>query len=143
MANHLKLTARKKKAFCKKLIETGGNVSAAASAVRLSRSAVYEMRAQDDDFKLAWDDAREQGVDALEEVAYKRAFSGVQEPVFFQGEECGTVTRYSDKLAEFLLRGNRPEKYKENTDLNLSGASVKIEYVNDWRNLPAGSQDDS
>src|SRR5262249_13863426 len=118
-----------------KLIETGGNVSAAAAAVGISRSAAYEMRAQDDDFKQAWDNAREQGVDALEGEVYRRAFSGVEEPQFYKGEQCGTVTRYSDRLAEFLLRGNRPEKYKEDVGLNLQGASVKIEYVNDWRNL--------
>lgn len=50
----------------------------------------------------------------LEQEAYRRAVEGVEEPVYQGGELVGTVRRYSDKLLEFLLRGRRPQVYREN-----------------------------
>lgn len=53
----------------------------------------------------------------------RRAREGVDEPVFYQGDECGSVRKYSDTLAIFLLKGAMPEKYRENTRMELTGAN--------------------
>ena len=39
---------------------------------------------------------------------------GVEQPVFYKGEVCGLVRKYSDVLLIFLLKGLRPEVYRKN-----------------------------
>ena len=46
-------------------------------------------------------------------AARRRAEFGVERPVFRHGAEVGTVTEHSDNLAMFLLKGRRPEVFKE------------------------------
>ena len=101
--------------FLKALTETC-NVTAAARQIGMSRRAMYDRRDADTEFAEAWDDAIDQAVDALEEEVRRRALKGVQEPVFHNGKKCGSITRYSDTLAMFLLRAHHPEKYRERFD---------------------------
>lgn len=92
----------------------------------ISYSEVYRRRQIDEDFRKRFEDAYEQGVQRLEDEAVRRAMVGVDEPVFYKGEEVAKITRYSDTLLTFLLKGNRPDKYKErveNTNLNLDLAA--------------------
>ena len=44
------------------------------------------------------------------------AIEGVEEPVFNQGVECGTVRKYSDTLAIFVLNGHRSQRYRQRVD---------------------------
>ena len=53
------------------------------------------------------------GADALEDEAVRRAVDGVDEQVFYQGKACGVVRKYSDTLLIFLLKGRRPERYRD------------------------------
>lgn len=58
--------------------------------------------------------AHEQAIEALELEARRRAVEGVEEPVgWYKGVPGGYVKRYSDVLLIFLLKGARPEKYRE------------------------------
>ena len=49
---------------------------------------------------------------------------GVEQPVFYKGEVCGSVRKYSDVLLIFLLKGLRLEVYRENKhitgDINVN-----------------------
>ena len=47
----------------------------------------------------------------IEAEARRRAVDGVDEPVYYQGKEVGTVRRYSDVLLIFLLKGLRPQRF--------------------------------
>ena len=42
-----------------------------------------------------------------------RTYHGVEEPVFYQGVQCGAVTEYSDTLLMFLLKARKPEVYRD------------------------------
>lgn len=114
-----KSTPKKREKFLGSLREAG-NVTLAAEAVGVDRSTVYKWRKQDAEFSAQWDDAVEEAADRLEAEARRRAYEGVDEPVFYHGEACGVVRKYSDSLMMFLLRGVRPEKYREN--VNLQGS---------------------
>ena len=46
---------------------------------------------------------------------------GVDEPVFYQGAQCGAVRKYSDTLLIFMLKARRPEKYRERANVELTG----------------------
>lgn len=107
-------------AFCAVLAETC-NVGKACKAVGMGRTTAYDWRDSDPEFAEAWDIAMKRGVIALEDEAHRRAFEGVEEPVFYRGDECGTVRKYSDTLSIFLLKAHNPDKYRENSKVELSG----------------------
>ena len=65
-------------------------------------------------YSEVFEDAQEYAVETLEEEARRRAMFGVEQPVFYKGEVCGSVREYSDVLLIFLLKGLRPEVYREN-----------------------------
>lgn len=116
----MKLTPEKLAAFCAALAETC-NVGKACVAVGISRQTAYNWREDDPEFAAAWERAMKAGLLALEDEAHRRAFDGVDEPVFYKGDECGTVRKYSDTLAIFLLKAHAPEKYRETSKVELSG----------------------
>lgn len=66
----------------------------------------------------------------LEDEAHRRAFEGVDKPVFYQGDECGTIREYSDTLAIFLLKAHNPEKYRENSKVELE-ANIRVNDMTD------------
>lgn len=100
----------------------GMSVTHAATTINMGRGSVHTRRREDPEFAERWDDAVEAGTDALEDACDRRARHGVEEPVFYKGDVCGTVTRYADTLAMFLLKGRRPEKYRERVEQHLTGA---------------------
>ena len=110
-----KLTPQKRAKFIAALRETC-NVTKAAESVAMSRQGVYQARDNDAEFAKAWQGALEEAVDLLEAEAQRRAFSGVDKPVTYQGRITATYREYSDTLAFFLLRAHRPEKYRERSE---------------------------
>src|SRR5690606_18484748 len=84
----------------------------------------YRLRKEDPDFAAAWDEAMEQASDALEVEARRRAIEGWDEPVFYQGMETGMVRKFSDTLLIFLLKGARPEKYRDRIDHTTKGKEI-------------------
>lgn len=124
MANRTKRTPLRVEKFLSKL-EEAANVTESAKAAGIGRTAVYEWRKQDSDFAAAWDEAEQKAVDRLEREAIRRACEGIDEPVFYQGEQVATIRKYSDRLLEFLLKGNRPEKYKDRVENQMTGKDGK------------------
>jgi hypothetical protein len=108
----------KKGKFLRALTE-GYSVTGAAKIARVDRTTVYVWRKDDDDFKAAWDEAIEAGGDLLEDEAWKRATKGTLKPIYQGGKKVGSVREYSDTLLIFLLKGRKPEKYRERINLDL------------------------
>jgi len=115
------LTLAKRKQLFLAELEDRANVSAAAAAAGVDRGTPYRWREADSRFAAAWDAAVDVAVDGLEAEAWRRAHEGWDEPVFQRGEEVGVVRRYSDTLMVTLLKGHRPERYKDRTSTELSG----------------------
>jgi len=131
-----------RKAFLEALAKTG-NVREAAELADVDRSRVHRLRESSPAFAAAWDRAVEDAADVLEREAVRRAVEGVDEPVIYKGELCGTwvdgqgrvvakdtpgavlvpltVKRYSDALLQTLLRAAKPEKYRERQDHTSGG----------------------
>lgn len=127
---------RARDAFLAELAKRG-NVSAAAAIAQMSRVWFYEERKTDEAFAVAWDEALETAIDAMELEARRRAVEGIEKPLIGRvgKDEDGiitTVREYSDSLMTLLLKAHRPDKYRERTDVQHSG-KLEIEYVNDWR----------
>jgi len=105
------------------VLAQGWSVSKSAIEAGVSPVIVYKWRKEDEEFAKAWAEAVEVGTDTLEDAVLRRARDGVEKPVFYQGEQCGSVQEYSDTLAAFMLKARRPEKYKERTATELTGAN--------------------
>lgn len=98
-------TARKK-AFLEELRQRY-SVYHACKEAGIGRTTVYAWRQDDDEFAKAWDAALADAVDVLEASAYQRALEG------------------DTALTKFLLKGALPDKYKERTATELTGAGGK------------------
>lgn len=93
-----------------------GNVTKAAKSAKVARYTPYQWAENDEEFAAAWEQAKAAAADHLEQEAYRRAVTGVLEPIYYQGEQVGTVRKYSDALLTLLLKANRPDKFKERTE---------------------------
>lgn len=96
-----------------------GNLTLACERLNISRLMVYSLKAQDPVFAKRLEEAKDLGVAAWEDEATRRAFHGWDKPVYQQGLQVGVEKMYSDPLAMFLLKGAKPDKYKERTDTTL------------------------
>ena len=124
----------KKRAFIAAYAETG-TVTRAAEIAGIQRTTHYEWIKNDPLYAKACDAAYEQAGERLEQEARRRAVEGVKKPVFYQGKECGVVNEYSDTLLIFLLKGAKPEKYKERISNEVSVAQPSTGGVNTLKQL--------
>ena len=107
-----KVTPEKRAKFLSILAECG-NVTRAAEESECGRIMLYKIKSQDEEFSAAWEEAAEIGAKRLEDEARRRAVEGWQEPVWYQGDQVGTVRKYSDTLLICLLKAHHPEKYAD------------------------------
>lgn len=109
------ITHPKKRAYLAALIENGGRKGKATEAAGISRKTPRTKSwKEDEEYQVAYQEALILAGENLEEEAIRRAVEGVEEPVgWFRGVAGGTITRYSDTLLIFLMKGNNPGKYAE------------------------------
>lgn len=131
------------KAFLAALAESG-NVRFACEAADVSRATVYALRSADEAFAAEWAQAQEEAADLLELEARRRAYEGLRRVKFDRGRpimvpaigadglamrnDAGEIEmipyvehEYSDTLMIFLLKGARPEVYRDRTEVRHSG----------------------
>jgi hypothetical protein len=80
------------------LLAESGNVRAAALACGLSPQSAYKLRRREPGFARAWLAAILLARDHAEQVLADRALLGVEEPVFYRGEQVGVRRRYDTRL---------------------------------------------
>lgn len=112
-----------------------GIVLDGCKAAGVSRVTVHHWRDTSEWFSALYDAALEEAADRIESEAIRRAVDGYDEPVIYQGmpttivdAETGeqrqlTVRKYSDTLMALVLKGARPDKYRENHKVELEGGS--------------------
>jgi hypothetical protein len=135
-----KIRSPKKRAFLAAVARTG-NVTISAEIADVARSAHYQWLEADPVYAAAFEDAMEQAAQRLEAEARRRAEEGVEEPVFYKGKKCGVIRKYSDTLLIFLMKGAMPDKYKERTSTELTGAGgkdLRVEFVSPEKPGEAG-----
>lgn len=107
------LRTLKAKATFLRLFAQCGNVLRSCQAAKIGRRTAYDWLATDEQFKVLYDQAFEDALDALEEEARRRAVDGVLKPVYQGGVKVGSIREYSDTLLITLLKGKRPDTYRE------------------------------
>lgn len=114
------VTQRRKKIFLKTLAKTGRIGYSARAAGYSCSTYLARVRRLDPDFSNQWDEAIDIAMDILEDAAHERAVDGVEEPVFHKGVIVGHKLRYSDGLLTTLLKANDPDKYRDNSKLDVN-----------------------
>lgn len=102
------------------------NVSTACRVANITRTQVYAHREKDTTFAAAFQDAREQALDGMEQEVHRRAMVGydktivrtkierdAQGNVIKETRTETTVHEVSDNLLLALLRTQRPERWSE------------------------------
>lgn len=116
---------------------TCGNVTMAARIAKVDRQMHYRRLRTDPAYKAAFEECEEEAIAVMEDECHRRAVVGWLEPLTFQGriqyEPDGdkvepdpdrpgstrpklrpcVIRKFSDSNLQFLLRGARPEKYRE------------------------------
>lgn len=115
-----KLSKEKLHAFCTALATTG-LVRKACEAVGISMTTAFKWRKGIPQFAEMWDEATEVSTALAEDEAWRRAVDGFDKPVFHKGEFVDNVRCYSDPLLMTLLKARKPDTYRENSRLELSG----------------------
>ncbi len=100
---------------------TCGNVTQAARIAGVDRATHYVWLETDEQYAEAFQQAQEAAADYLEQEAWRRATQGVEQDVFYKDKKIATKREYSDTLLIFLLKGIRPDKYKERAQTELTG----------------------
>ena len=89
----------------------------------ICRGTLYRWLKEDPEFREAFEKSREEAAQLVEDEAARRAYEGVERPVYQGGEEVDAVREYSDTLLIFLLKGARPHKYRDNGRQEVVGAN--------------------
>lgn len=115
------ITPEKRKELFLDQLRKEPNITKAAKAAGYARRYIYALKEKDPDFAAAWEDALQESLDLCEGELHRRAFRGTLKPVFQGGGEVGKIREYSDTLAIFLMKAHRPEKYRENWNVQHTG----------------------
>ena len=67
-------------------------------------------------YQRAFEQAKADAAEYLEDSARSRAIDGALEAVFYQGQVCGYIWKQSDALLIKLLQANAPEKFKDRVE---------------------------
>lgn len=129
--SHLNEVGDVKRAKFLELLRETCNMSRSADGAGADRSALYRQRKRDPEFARAWDEALEAAYDELEAEARRRAFTGYDEPEFYQGQQVATKRKYSDSLVMPLLAAYR-SRFRPASTVALTGEGggpVQIEAV--------------
>lgn len=126
------------------------SITKAARAAKIDRHLHYDWLEDYPEYAAAFERAKEDAAQTLEDEAVRRAHAGTEEPVIYQGALCYewvevidketgevltrkrkskplTVRKFSDPLLMFLLKGFRPDKYRDNSKVEISGSVDIVE----------------
>lgn len=106
--------------YITKLRETG-LPGRARSHARVSKALVDRRYQQDVEFQEAVSDAMDKWADTLEEEAFRRAVTGTEKGVYYQGELVANEKQYSDTLLGKMLEAHRKERYGKEVKVTGNG----------------------
>lgn len=119
------------------------SITKAAKAAGVDRGQHYEWLKDREGYADAFAEAMSQAAQVMEDEAVRRAYEGIFEPNVFQGQfvypekivvnpKTGEtvvvrgkkplgIKKYSDSLLQFLLKGLRPERYRDRVSAEVTG----------------------
>lgn len=103
------------------------SITKAAEAADMERGMHYRWLEDDPQYKADFETAKEEAFQSLQDEAVRRAHEGIRKPLVYQGQFTYAsytkkgkgigpplaIQEYSDSLLMFLMRGMKPEMYRE------------------------------
>lgn len=77
--------------------------------------------AGDKEWRELWDNAYIAFCEGLETESVRRGRDGWEEPVFYKGDDVGTIRRFSDRQLELQLKRHMRDQYSENVRHDHTG----------------------
>jgi len=114
-----------------------GLLTQSAIDVGVSVETARMHRNNDEEFGEAVKTALDVYRDSIEKEVHRRGVVGVDQPVFYMGEQCGVMVKYSDRMLEMHAKRLIPE-YRDHVsvDANVTGGVMVIpagpQSVEDW-----------
>jgi len=117
---------RRWQSVCLDALRACPNFTYAAKLAGVARETIIAHRLKNPKFAARVDEALAQGAETLEVFCWQRATQGVPKPIFGRDAkgnpiQVGTVTEYSDRLAEVMLKAHLRDKYNPPQQTELSG----------------------
>ncbi|HEX9444481.1 MAG TPA: hypothetical protein VGA73_10190 [Candidatus Binatia bacterium] len=106
------LKNRRQRAFLAAYARTMA-IKKAARFARVSSKSHYRWLRRDPIYRQCFHHARQILGDAAEEEVWRRAYEGYDTPILYGGAVTGWYKSYSDTLAMFMLKGLKPEVYRD------------------------------
>lgn len=86
------------------------NLSKSAEIVGIERQLHYRWLETDEAYAVAFEQAKHEAAQSLEDEAVRRAHEGILEPVIYQGALCTEVIRDKDGKIQYDRKGNAKER---------------------------------
>lgn len=125
--------SREQQALFLQYLAEWGNVQAAARVAGVSRQHAYRVRRACPDFARLWDAARLAAVPRVEDVLADRALNGVEEAVYYHGEEVAVRRRYDARL--LLAHLERLDRLTQRREVRESAQWFEVE-LKEFEALP-------
>lgn len=117
-----KKRARSKKELFLDAFAECGIILRSAQVAGISRRTVYKWLEHDEEFALAYHQAKEDAKDVVRAEIHRRAVEGWDEEVYQLAKFAGTVHKYSDTLLIVRAKALMPEEYRERQQIEHTGS---------------------
>jgi len=108
-------------------LAAGGTAREAARVTGRNFTSFYALRRTDDEFARQWDEAVETGTEVLEGEATRRAVDGYVVTRYNpDGSVAWTEHRHDNGLLQFLLKGRKPEVYRDGPQVDVGPINFRI-----------------
>lgn len=108
------------------ILENVHTVSVAIRLSGLSKDTVYRWRREDENFAERWEDAITFSGEILETAVYHKLAKEVTSNK--------PLSMPTERLAEFMLAGMKPDKYKQRSSIDIDVTQLNITI--DWTTIP-------
>ncbi len=95
-----------------------GNIRKSSDLMGIGSMTVRVAMKRDPEFREQVNLAYQDYADTIEEEARRRAVDGIPRNKYFRDQLLETETEYSDRLLEMLLKGAKPERYRDRVDVS-------------------------
>ena len=90
-----------------------GVITEAAEIANIAREQHYSWLRDDPQYKADFEHAQQRAADSLESELFRRVREGVEEQVEDFDGKTKVTRRFSDTLLIFAMKGQKPEKYRD------------------------------
>ena len=102
-------------------LRSTGLEATARGIAQVSKRAVTNLMADDEEFSSEVAHTLDQWADRLEREAYRRGVEGIEKGIYYKGKLVDTELQYSDTLLQTMLKAKRPDQFGDKKQITGAG----------------------